>query len=84
MNRNIRVRCAPLGSCCIPLQNQDAEIKPFCGLYQKILLLPRPDYASRFCKYTLFISIYLFIKALKSLVQRVCRFLRNCVGYLGN
>ncbi|KAJ7377930.1 Dynein regulatory complex protein 11 [Desmophyllum pertusum] len=25
-----------------------ARLKPFCGMYQKILLLPRPDYASRF------------------------------------
>jgi len=25
-----------------------AEVKPFCTTYQKLLLLPRPDYASRF------------------------------------
>jgi len=25
-----------------------ADIKPFCGLYQKLILIPRPDYASRF------------------------------------
>jgi len=28
----------------------DAEPKPFCSLYQKIVLIPRPDYASRHCK----------------------------------
>ncbi|XP_065606997.1 dynein regulatory complex protein 11 [Cyrtonyx montezumae] len=26
----------------------DAKIKPFCRIYQKIILIPRPDYASRF------------------------------------
>jgi len=26
----------------------DAEVKPFCTAYQKIVLIPRPDYASRF------------------------------------
>ncbi|XP_040559868.1 dynein regulatory complex protein 11 isoform X1 [Gallus gallus] len=26
----------------------DAKIKPFCKVYQKIILIPRPDYASRF------------------------------------
>ncbi|CAH8502324.1 unnamed protein product [Schistosoma turkestanicum] len=25
----------------------DAEVRPFCRFYQKIILLPRPDYASR-------------------------------------
>ncbi|CAL8093243.1 unnamed protein product [Calicophoron daubneyi] len=25
----------------------EAEIKPFCNLYQKIILIPRPDYSSR-------------------------------------
>ncbi|NXJ03474.1 DRC11 protein, partial [Odontophorus gujanensis] len=29
----------------------DAKIKPFCKVYQKIILIPRPDYASRFGKY---------------------------------
>ncbi|NXJ89338.1 DRC11 protein, partial [Corythaixoides concolor] len=29
----------------------DANIKPFCKVYQKIILIPRPDYASRFGKY---------------------------------
>lgn len=27
----------------------DAEVKPLCAAYQKILLIPRPDYASRYC-----------------------------------
>ncbi|XP_044182545.1 dynein regulatory complex protein 11-like [Acropora millepora] len=36
----------------------DAEIKPFCGLYQKILLLPRPDYASRFLLWKTLITRY--------------------------
>ncbi|XP_066201272.1 dynein regulatory complex protein 11 isoform X1 [Saccopteryx leptura] len=26
----------------------DAELKPFCRVYQKIILVPRPDYASRY------------------------------------
>ncbi|KAF4112039.1 dynein regulatory complex protein 11 isoform X2 [Onychostoma macrolepis] len=26
----------------------DADIKPFCKVYKKIILIPRPDYASRF------------------------------------
>lgn len=25
----------------------EADIRPFCKLYQKIILIPRPDYASR-------------------------------------
>lgn len=29
----------------------DANLKPFCKVYQKIILIPRPDYASRFGKY---------------------------------
>ncbi|NXX91088.1 DRC11 protein, partial [Centropus bengalensis] len=29
----------------------DANIKPFCKFYQKIILIPRPDYGSRFSKY---------------------------------
>ncbi|NWX38790.1 DRC11 protein, partial [Steatornis caripensis] len=30
----------------------DANIKPFCKVYQKIIVIPRPDYASRFGKYS--------------------------------
>nr|XP_010299377.1 PREDICTED: IQ and AAA domain-containing protein 1 [Balearica regulorum gibbericeps] len=29
----------------------DANLKSFCKVYQKIILIPRPDYASRFGKY---------------------------------
>lgn len=29
----------------------DAELRSFCKVYQKIILVPRPDYASRFGKY---------------------------------
>lgn len=29
----------------------DAELQPFCRVYQKIILVPRPDYASRYGKY---------------------------------
>lgn len=29
----------------------DAELQPFCKVYQKIILVPRPDYASRYGKY---------------------------------
>ena len=28
----------------------DAELKPFVKSYEKIVLIPRPDYASRFSK----------------------------------
>ncbi|KFQ10844.1 IQ and AAA domain-containing protein 1, partial [Leptosomus discolor] len=31
----------------------DANLKPFCKVYQKIILIPRPDYASRFGKYSI-------------------------------
>ena len=27
----------------------DAEVKPLCHAYQKVVLIPRPDYASRYC-----------------------------------
>ncbi|NXI36279.1 DRC11 protein, partial [Galbula dea] len=29
----------------------DANLKPFCEVYKKIILMPRPDYSSRFGKY---------------------------------
>ncbi|NXG50851.1 DRC11 protein, partial [Psilopogon haemacephalus] len=29
----------------------DANLKPFCEVYKKIILIPRPDYSSRFGKY---------------------------------
>uniref|UniRef100_A0A8C6I499 IQ motif containing with AAA domain 1 n=1 Tax=Mus spicilegus TaxID=10103 RepID=A0A8C6I499_MUSSI len=29
----------------------DAELQPFCRVYQKIILVPRPDYASRYGKF---------------------------------
>lgn len=29
----------------------DAELQSFCKVYQKIILVPRPDYASRYGKY---------------------------------
>lgn len=29
----------------------DAELQPLCKVYQKIILVPRPDYASRYGKY---------------------------------
>ncbi|KFQ45391.1 IQ and AAA domain-containing protein 1, partial [Nestor notabilis] len=31
----------------------DANLKPFCKVYQKIIVIPRPDYASRFGKYSM-------------------------------
>ncbi len=33
----------------------DAEVKGLCGIYQRILLVPRPDYASRFILWKHFI-----------------------------
>ena len=29
----------------------DAEVKGLCGMYQRIIMIPRPDYASRVCKH---------------------------------
>uniref|UniRef100_A0A8C6XYW1 IQ motif containing with AAA domain 1 n=1 Tax=Naja naja TaxID=35670 RepID=A0A8C6XYW1_NAJNA len=34
----------------------DADIKPFCKVYKKIILVPRPDYASRFVLWKHFIQ----------------------------
>ena len=28
----------------------DAPVKPLCKLYSSLILIPRPDYASRYCK----------------------------------
>ena len=30
----------------------DGEMKPLTSTYQRIILIPRPDYASRHCKYS--------------------------------
>ncbi|NWQ76663.1 DRC11 protein, partial [Columbina picui] len=37
----------------------DANLKPFCQVYQKIILIPRPDYSSRLGKYFLWKHIIL-------------------------
>lgn len=29
----------------------DAPVKPLCKMYSNIIMIPRPDYASRFCKF---------------------------------
>ncbi|XP_053139121.1 dynein regulatory complex protein 11 isoform X2 [Hemicordylus capensis] len=34
----------------------DADVKPFCKVYKKIILIPRPDYASRFVLWKHFIQ----------------------------
>ncbi|XP_068101429.1 dynein regulatory complex protein 11 isoform X2 [Hyperolius riggenbachi] len=34
----------------------DAEVKPFCKIYKKIVLVPRPDYAARFVLWKQLIS----------------------------
>ena len=26
----------------------DAEVKGLCGMYQRVIMIPRPDYASRY------------------------------------
>lgn len=36
----------------------NAEVKPFCSTYQKLILLPRPDYASRFILWPSLIKKY--------------------------
>ncbi|NXX47473.1 DRC11 protein, partial [Tricholaema leucomelas] len=33
----------------------DANLKPFCDVYKKIILIPRPDYSSRFGKYNCYL-----------------------------
>ncbi|NXJ75772.1 DRC11 protein, partial [Trogon melanurus] len=38
----------------------DANPKPFCKVYQKIILIPRPDYTSRFGKYFNILVILFF------------------------
>lgn len=38
---------------------QSAELKSFCKMYSKIILIPRPDYGSR-CSRGEFLSISLF------------------------
>lgn len=35
----------------------DAKVKPFCKLYDRIIMIPRPDYASRYRKFILEHSI---------------------------
>ncbi|NXX14539.1 DRC11 protein, partial [Podargus strigoides] len=40
----------------------DANPKPFCRFYQKIILIPRPDYTSRFGKYCKQSSWLLLVK----------------------
>ena len=40
-------RVLVIGTCRQPY---DAMMKPLSHAYQKILMIPRPDYASRFCK----------------------------------
>lgn len=37
-----------IGTSCRPF---DADPKPFCKVYKKIILIPRPDYSSRLSKY---------------------------------
>ncbi|NWX24434.1 DRC11 protein, partial [Aegotheles bennettii] len=37
----------------------DANLKPFCKIYQKIIVIPRPDYGSRYGKYFLWKHIIL-------------------------
>jgi SpoVK/Ycf46/Vps4 family AAA+-type ATPase len=41
----------------------DADLKPFCKVYRKIILIPRPDYASRLggLSIVVYIGLYWFI-----------------------
>ena len=36
----------------------DGEMKPLTSLYGRIILIPRPDYASRHCEYLLMYTAY--------------------------
>ena len=36
----------------------DADVKGLCGMYQRIIMIPRPDYASRVCKYMYTPAVY--------------------------
>ena len=39
----------------------DAPVKPLCKLYSNIIMIPRPDYASRFCNLIFIIIILILI-----------------------
>ena len=36
----------------------DADVKGLCGMYQRIIMIPRPDYASRVYKYMYTPAVY--------------------------
>ena len=42
---------------CLPFP-LDAEAKGLCGMYQRIILVPRPDYASRFIIWRVLVQAY--------------------------
>ncbi|NXF98056.1 DRC11 protein, partial [Eubucco bourcierii] len=46
----------------------DANLKPLCKVYQKIILIPRPDYSSRFGKY---LDLYRSLLLLKMLWKHI-------------
>ena len=45
----------------------DADVKGLCGMYQRIIMIPRPDYASRVCKYMYTPAVYYNTHNLKNL-----------------
>lgn len=45
----------------------DADLRPFCKVYKKIILIPRPDYASRFGKYIKSLYSILLLTAIQIL-----------------
>ena len=59
----------------------DADVKGLCGMYQRIIMIPRPDYASRVCKYnhTLYMYMYCRIRTskLKSFSRNQLKFIRT-------
>ena len=44
----------------------DGELKPMMSTYQKIILIPRPDYASRYCKLRIALFAYMQIRQVDS------------------
>lgn len=49
----------------------DAPVKPLCKLYSNIIMIPRPDYASRFCN-LIFKNYLNFTKCLIVFIIRKC------------
>lgn len=49
---------------------QSAEIKSFCKMYSKIILIPRPDYGSRCSRGDVFTYFLIFLKKMCTLIVK--------------